>query len=222
MAQPINSEEFRKRAKRLLEAFVYDYLRKSGCTDTARTYFEEAGLDNWPPEWLITLITKNEITTKNQENEAIKERKKKVQLYHRRNKGEHVNDEDEHKEEGNEERIEGKAQKENNEEIREDTNFKNVKEDDTKTSDARNNYRYSNKVMGTTSTDATNLPCFNKSSPGYSAQRTFPNNELPSIPLPLDVPDGFLNEWWLTFWDLFSSLYEQEHNSGIPYHNSFE
>jgi hypothetical protein len=82
MSQPMNSEEFRRRAKRLLEAFVYDYLRKSGCTDTARTYFEEVGLDNWPPEWLITLITKNEIITTKQGNEIIKERKNKAQLHH--------------------------------------------------------------------------------------------------------------------------------------------
>ncbi|CAB4388976.1 unnamed protein product [Rhizophagus irregularis] len=216
MAQPISSEEFRKRAKRLLEAFVYDYLRKSGCTDTARTYFEEVGLDNWPPEWLINVI-RNEIITKKQENEVIKERKKKVQMHHRGNKGEHANDDDGNKKEENEEHIEvntGESQKENNEEIRKDTNFKDVEEhveDGTATGDAtRHNYHCSNEFMKSTSTDTTLLPPFN----------AFSNNELPSIPLPLDVPGGFLNEWWLTFWDLFSNL--QERNSRISYGNSFE
>jgi hypothetical protein len=117
------------------------------------------------------------------------------------------------------------TQEENNEETRKDTNFKNVEEyveDNTSTGDARNKYRYSNEVMETASTDTSLLPSFNKSSFGYATQTTFSNNELPSIPLPLDVPDGFLNEWWLTFWDLFNSLREQEHNSGISYGNSFE
>src|SRR5579859_1686075 len=111
MSQQINSEEFLKRSKRLLEAFVYDYLRKSGCVDTAKTYFEEAGLDNWPPEWL---------TVRQQENvnKIIKERNKRVCSNHvsikhvmmfklmckihlimnfmkRGNKGKHVNDKDE-------------------------------------------------------------------------------------------------------------------------------
>ncbi|CAG8461583.1 9352_t:CDS:2 [Scutellospora calospora] len=50
-------KEFRQRTFRLLEAFVYDYLRKSGCIETARTYFEEAQLDDWPPPWLEQLVT---------------------------------------------------------------------------------------------------------------------------------------------------------------------
>ena len=90
------------------------------------------------------------------------------------------------------------------------------------TGDVRHNYHNSDKVMEATSTDTTLLPSFTKFSFGYATPTMFSNNELPNIPLPLDVPDGFLNEWWLTFWDFFSSLREQEHNSKIPYGDSFE
>jgi hypothetical protein len=52
MPTTMKNEEFRKRTFRLLEAFVYDYLKKSGCTETAQAYYNEANLSNWPPSWL--------------------------------------------------------------------------------------------------------------------------------------------------------------------------
>ncbi|RIA86624.1 hypothetical protein C1645_779234 [Glomus cerebriforme] len=132
---------------------------------------------------------------------------------------------------------------ENIEENREDTNSRDVKDntmpikfsknkhdsgifisdldnDLGTTGDTDHNYHNSDKIMETTSTDTTLLPSVNKSSFEYATPTTFSNNELPNIPLPLDVPDGFLNEWWLIFWDLYNSLCE--HNSEIPYGNSFE
>ncbi|CAG8610329.1 2289_t:CDS:1 [Acaulospora morrowiae] len=50
-------DEFRKRTSRLLEAFVYDYLKKTGYNETAKTYFREVKLNNWPPTWLEQIIT---------------------------------------------------------------------------------------------------------------------------------------------------------------------
>nr|CAG8550578.1 7567_t:CDS:1 [Entrophospora candida] len=45
-------EEFRKRTLRLMEAFVYDFMKKNDCEDSARTYYNEKNLENWPPPWL--------------------------------------------------------------------------------------------------------------------------------------------------------------------------
>ncbi|CAJ0753820.1 1705_t:CDS:2 [Entrophospora sp. SA101] len=42
-------EEFRKRTLRLMEAFVYDFMKKNDCEDSARTYYNEKNLENWPP-----------------------------------------------------------------------------------------------------------------------------------------------------------------------------
>ena len=53
MPTTMKTEEFRKRTFRLLEAYVYDYLKKSGCTETAQVYYNEANLSDWPPSWLI-------------------------------------------------------------------------------------------------------------------------------------------------------------------------
>ncbi|CAG8751757.1 5593_t:CDS:2, partial [Gigaspora rosea] len=45
-------EGIHKKIHRLLEAFVYDYLRKSGAHEAAKNYYKEARLYDWPPPWL--------------------------------------------------------------------------------------------------------------------------------------------------------------------------
>lgn len=45
-------ELIHKKIHRLLEAFVYDYLRKSGAHEAAKNYYKEARLYDWPPPWL--------------------------------------------------------------------------------------------------------------------------------------------------------------------------
>ncbi|CAG8559042.1 1553_t:CDS:2 [Funneliformis caledonium] len=154
MTKPENPEEFRNRVKRLLEAFVYDHLKKTGCTDTAKTYFEEIGLDDWPPEWLNLNMGTNvgdviETQESSMDHESVERSK---------DKGKRANDENE-------------IEEHEHTELAED---------------------------GTLKVD-----------------------ESPNIPLPLDVPDGFLNEWWLTFWNSYNDLRERD-SSILHGSNSFD
>ncbi|CAI2166306.1 5533_t:CDS:2 [Funneliformis geosporum] len=211
MEQPVNPEEFRNRVKRLLEAFVYDHLKKTGCDDTAKTYFQEVGLDDWPPEWLnLNTNTYVEEVIKTQENSVDNESVERSKSI-----GNRANIEDEIEENEHEERAEDGIIKEglevnerNKDEGITSSIIENKPNDESEMfilGGLDNVIDYTNQNLDTISISS----FANISSSGYFPI-TSSVDESPNIPLPLDVPDGFLNEWWLMFWECFNNLRERD------------
>lgn len=49
-------------------------------------------------------------------------------------------------------------------------------------------------------------------SPHTNKKGTAPTGGLPHVKVPIDAPGGFLYEWWVVFWDMFTAKHNRTTN----------
>ncbi|CAG8692583.1 12712_t:CDS:2, partial [Gigaspora rosea] len=194
MSRDIDNE-FRQRTFRLLEAFVYDYLRKSGCIETARTYFEEAQLDDWPPPWLEQLITSPtlpvsitpSVTTTQQSREESHDDNEQTYIHESTYElGGGSFDENVH--------SDGTSDDASNVDSIPDSKVQLV--------------QFSHETIINSHVSKSDYLQYIERSPSIVSATT--TNELPDLLLPLEGQDDFLQDWWCIVWENYKTLFERQ------------
>ncbi|RIB05744.1 hypothetical protein C2G38_2047361 [Gigaspora rosea] len=217
MSRDIDNE-FRQRTFRLLEAFVYDYLRKSGCIETARTYFEEAQLDDWPPPWLEQLITSPtlpvsitpSVTTTQQSREESHDDNEQTYIHESTYElgggsfDENVHSDGTSDDASNVDSIpDSKVQlvqvKEENE---------NLKIKTENINDSVLLPEFSHETIINSHVSKSDYLQYIERSPSIVSATT--TNELPDLLLPLEGQDDFLQDWWCIVWENYKTLFERQ------------
>ncbi|CAH1762434.1 7854_t:CDS:2 [Entrophospora sp. SA101] len=259
-------EEFRKRTLRLMEAFVYDFMKKNDCEDSARTYYNEKNLENWPPPWLAhnfpngpasNNINKNTNTTTVSDNYTpslpyvntrinnngclkTSDLDDLFGLNLKSGFSEHENQQ--YLDDNNDIKMEEEKDLLNIKCEFDSDNNNNENSDDGNV-DVRQLYFSTSSPSISSSTSPTltssaplsrtrimnmdhnqnqqNIDHDDKFSPQQKDSnkgqgRNHQDNDspltnykqLPDLSLPLDVPEGFLTEWFLTFWEAYKSTHE--------------
>ncbi|CAG8520598.1 27049_t:CDS:1 [Dentiscutata erythropus] len=199
--------EFRQRTFRLLEAFVYDYLRKSGCIETARTYYEEAQLDDWPPPWLEQLVTSSispippSVTTTQRSREESFDDSEQACTHEFTNElGGGSFNENVH--------TDGNSDGASNVDSIPDFKIQlvQVKEEDLKIK--TENINESVLPPEFTHMSKSDYLQYAERSPSIISATT--TNELPDLLLPLEGQDDFLQDWWYIVWENYKSMFERQ------------
>ncbi|CAG8639634.1 37752_t:CDS:1 [Gigaspora margarita] len=224
MSRDIDNE-FRQRTFRLLEAFVYDYLRKSGCIETARTYFEEAQLDDWPPPWLEQLITTSptlpvaitpSVTVTQQSREESHGDKEQAYIHESTYEfGGGSFDENVHTD-GN---SDGTSDGTSNVDSIPDSKVQlvQVKEEDEnlkiKTENINDSVllpEFSHETIINSHVSKSDYLRYIERSPSIISATITTTNELPDLLLPLEGQDDFLQDWWCIIWENYKTLFERQ------------
>ncbi|CAG8521965.1 6709_t:CDS:1 [Dentiscutata heterogama] len=212
--------EFRQRTFRLLEAFVYDYLRKSGCIETARTYFEEAQLDDWPPPWLEQLITSSispitiptippsVTTTQHSREESLDDSEQACTHEFTNELGGGSFDENVH--------TDGNSDGASNVDSIPDLKIQlvQVKEEENlkiKTENINDSVlppEFTHEAIINSHMSKSDYLQYAERSPSIISATT--TTELPDLLLPLEGQDDFLQDWWYIVWENYKTMFERQ------------
>ncbi|CAG8444051.1 17097_t:CDS:1 [Cetraspora pellucida] len=224
MSREIDNE-FRQRTLRLLEAFVYDYLRKSGCIETARTYFEEAQLDDWPPPWLEQLVTSPispvavppSVTTTQQSREESFDYSDQTYTHELTDELGGSFDENMH----NDGTFEGASNVDSI--LDSKVQLVQVKEEDDEilkiktecVNDSILPSEFSHETIMNSHVSGSDYLQYAERSPSIISATTT-HEELPDLLLPLEGQDDFLQDWWSIVWENYKTMFERQTGIILP------